>query len=52
MAEAPKGEAKKPYSPPVLTVHGTVRELTQTVQPGVNLDGGSGGFMSRTGSPG
>ena len=25
------GQIKKPYSPPVLTVYGTVRELTQHV---------------------
>lgn len=25
------GQVKKPYSPPVLTVYGTVRELTQHV---------------------
>jgi hypothetical protein len=51
MAEAPKGEAKKPYSPPVLTVHGTVRELTQQVAVGPAPDGGSG-FASKTTLPG
>jgi hypothetical protein len=51
MAEAPKGEARKPYSPPVLTVHGTVRELTQMLAPGTNPDGGTG-FPEKTGTPG
>lgn len=49
MAKAANGEPKKPYSPPVLTVHGTVRELTQAV----NLKGATdhgGGFKIRTGS--
>jgi hypothetical protein len=31
MAKPLNGEIKKPYSPPVLTVYGTVRELTQHV---------------------
>lgn len=31
---------KKPYSTPVLTVYGTVRELTQAVGPKRALDGG------------
>jgi hypothetical protein len=30
MANPIAGDAKKPYSSPVLTVYGTVRELTQT----------------------
>lgn len=32
---------KKPYSCPVITVYGTVRELTQTVGLRGNRDGGS-----------
>jgi hypothetical protein len=47
MAEAPKSEAKKPYSPPVLTVHGTVRELTQATSATGSPDGGTG-FVQRT----
>jgi hypothetical protein len=35
-----KGE-KRPYSTPVLTVYGTVRELTQTVGIFHNRDGGN-----------
>lgn len=31
---------KKPYSTPVLTVYGTVRELTQSVGPRRTPDGG------------
>jgi hypothetical protein len=39
----PKGaiqEIKKPYSTPVLTIYGTVRELTQTVGFQKTRDGG------------
>jgi hypothetical protein len=31
MVKSVNGQVKKPYSPPVLTVYGTVRELTQHV---------------------
>jgi hypothetical protein len=31
---------KKPYSPPTLTVYGTVRDLTQNVGTVGSLDGG------------
>jgi len=40
MAKAVSGEPKKPYSPPVLTIHGTVRELTQMRSPNGSDDGG------------
>jgi hypothetical protein len=33
---------KKPYEVPVLTVHGTVRDLTKNVKGGRNLDGKPG----------
>ncbi len=49
MAKATNGEPKKPYSPPVLTVHGTVRELTQAVNLKGAADHGTG-FKIRTGS--
>jgi hypothetical protein len=45
MGKAAKDVPKKPYSPPHLTVHGTVRELTKKVGRG-NPDGG--GRNSRT----
>ena len=35
------GKSKKTYSPPRLTVYGTVRELTQKVGPRRTIDGGS-----------
>ena len=35
-----KPEPKKPYSPPQLTVYGTVRELTQKVGQSGSSDGG------------
>jgi hypothetical protein len=35
-----KRDGKKPYTPPVLTVYGTVRELTQKVGLVRHLDGG------------
>jgi len=41
MAKVPNDEPKKPYSPPVLTIHGTVRELTQSKSPDGSPDGGS-----------
>jgi hypothetical protein len=31
MVKPVNGQIKKPYSPPVLTVYGTIRELTQHV---------------------
>ncbi len=31
MGDKAKDKLKKPYTPPVLTVYGTVRELTQAV---------------------
>ncbi len=39
MGKPVKREPKKPYSKPVLTVYGTVRELTQTLGHTGNLDG-------------
>lgn len=41
MDKAGKPAPKKPYTPPVLTVYGTVRDLTKavSVKPS-NLDGG------------
>jgi hypothetical protein len=38
MAKPVKREAKKPYSKPLLTVYGTVRELTQTRGPNGQKD--------------
>jgi hypothetical protein len=35
------GPKKKPYLSPVLTVYGTIRELTQKVGPSGGGDGGS-----------
>jgi hypothetical protein len=35
-----KRQPKKPYSPPSLTVYGTVRELTKQVGPARSSDGG------------
>jgi len=40
MDKSVKSEAKKPYSTPLLTVYGTVRELTQMVGASGNNDGG------------
>lgn len=40
MVKVPNNEPKKPYSPPVLTIHGTVRELTQMNSPNGSQDGG------------
>jgi hypothetical protein len=40
MDKSPKNVPKKPYSPPHLIVHGTVRELTQKVGPARTLDAG------------
>ena len=48
MAKAVKGEPRKPYVAPVLTVHGTVRELTQASQAGGKMDKGGHGFKIKT----
>lgn len=43
MAEPENGKPTKPkktYTTPVLTVHGTVRDLTQTLHPHSSADGG------------
>ena len=48
MAKAGKGEPRKPYVAPVLTVHGTVRELTQANQAGGKTDKGGHGFKMKT----
>jgi hypothetical protein len=40
MDKTVKSGAKKVYSPPQLTVYGTVRELTQKVGPTQRTDGG------------
>jgi hypothetical protein len=39
MGKPVKGEPKRPYSKPTLTVYGTVRELTQKKGHTGNLDG-------------
>jgi hypothetical protein len=41
MAKPGKRDAKKPYSPPILTIYGTVQELTQKVALRRTRDGGS-----------
>jgi hypothetical protein len=48
MSKPVKEEPKKPYVAPVLTIHGTVRELTQSNQVGGALDKGGRGFRVRT----
>jgi hypothetical protein len=48
MAKAVNAEPKKPYAAPVLTVHGTVRELTQANQAGGKKDAAKAGFRRRT----
>ncbi len=48
MSKPVKEEPKKPYAAPVLTIHGTVRELTQANQNGAKLDGVTTGFQRRT----
>ncbi len=48
MSKAVKEEAKKPYVAPVLTIHGTVRELTQSNRAGGKMDTGGRGFSTRT----
>jgi hypothetical protein len=41
MDKAERPEPKKPYTPPVLTVYGTVRDLTRSVGTHGSLDGGT-----------
>jgi hypothetical protein len=48
MVKAVKCEPKKPYAAPVLTIHGTVRELTQANQAGGKMDKGGHGFKMKT----
>jgi hypothetical protein len=48
MVKPVTGEPKKPYAAPVLTVHGTVSELTKSNQTGGKSDGGTRGFRVRT----
>ncbi len=40
MAKPVNGEPKQTYAKPVLTIYGTVRDLTQQVGPRRNADGG------------
>jgi hypothetical protein len=40
MLKPVKRDNKKPYSPPIITVYGTVRELTQKVGIRRHSDGG------------
>jgi hypothetical protein len=42
MVKPVNGPIKKPYSPPVLTVYGTVRELTQHIGRHGSADHGAG----------
>ncbi len=48
MAKAVKGEPRKPYAAPVLTIHGTVRDLTQSNQTGGKLDKTPKAFRHKT----
>jgi hypothetical protein len=48
MSKPVKGGPKKAYTAPILTVHGTVRELTQANQAGGKTDKGGHGFRVRT----
>ncbi|MGA9885561.1 MAG: lasso RiPP family leader peptide-containing protein [Candidatus Acidiferrales bacterium] len=41
MDKGGKPQPKKPYTPPVLTKYGTVRDLTNTVSTSGSRDGGS-----------
>ena len=41
MAKPAVQGTKKPYSSPIITVYGTVRELTQLVFGSTNADGGN-----------
>jgi len=40
MGKPVNGEPKKPYSKPILTAYGTVRDLTQSTGPNGQRDGG------------
>jgi len=42
MLKSDSKKLEKPYTKPTLTVYGKVQELTQTVAPNGNLDGGTG----------
>jgi len=48
MVKLAKESPKKPYASPVLTVHGTVSQLTKSNQVGGKSDGGTRGFRVRT----
>jgi hypothetical protein len=48
MAKPVNGQIKKPYSPPVLTVYGTVRELTQHSGAKGSADHPPAGLRSKT----
>ncbi len=48
MSKPVKGGPKKAYTAPILTVHGTVRELTQANQAGGKPDAATTGFRRRT----
>jgi hypothetical protein len=48
MSKSVNGGPKKAYTAPVLTVHGTVRELTQANQAGGKADTAVTGFKKRT----
>ena len=48
MAKPVNEDPKKAYATPVLTVHGTVVDLTKSNQTGRALDGGTRGFRVRT----
>lgn len=48
MAKPATPGPKKPYSTPVLTVYGTVRELTKSAGNRRNLDGGTQPAHRRT----
>ncbi len=48
MSKPVSGGPKKAYTAPILTVHGTVRELTQSNQAGGRLDSVPVGFKHKT----
>ncbi len=48
MSKPVSGGPKKAYTAPILTVHGTVRELTQANQAGGRADSAVTGFKKRT----
>ena len=48
MSKPVSGGPKKAYTAPILTVHGTVRELTQSNQAGGKMDSAVMGFKLRT----